>query len=260
MTTERAGSKRETLLLACLTLFVSFFVTANFLGSKLWEFTLFGLRPSHLGLESETFVATAGILAFPLTFILTDVVNEYFGRRVVRAFTFLAIAANLILQPIVLAAAAAPTVSFTPGVDADTAHAAYALAFGTTWTITFASLAAFAVGQLVDVGVFSWLRRRTGGRAIWLRAQGSTVVSQLLDTLIVIYLAFYVLPALAGDPHMGAAEAGRIALTNYVYKFALAVVLTPLLYLMRGLVVGWLGADEAARLAREAHPGDANPR
>jgi len=256
MTPPRAGSKRETLLLATLALFVAFFVTANFLGAKLWEFTLFGLRPRHIGLEAETFVATAGILAFPLTFVLTDIVNEYFGMRVVRTFTWLAIAVNLILQPIVFAAAAAPTVSFTPGVDSEEAHAAYALAFGTTWTITIASLVAFALAQFVDVGVFSWLRRKTGGRAIWLRAQGSTVVSQLLDTLIVIYLAFYVLPALAGDPHMGAAEAGRVALTNYVYKFALAVLLTPLLYLVRGMVVRWLGADEAARLAAEAHPSD----
>lgn len=256
MTPPRAGTKREGLLLATLALFVAFFVTANFLGAKLWEFTLFGLRPRHIGLEAETFVATAGILAFPLTFVLTDIVNEYFGMRVVRTFTWLAIAVNLILQPIVFAAAAAPTVSFTPGVDSQEAHAAYALAFGTTWTITIASLVAFALAQFVDVGVFSWLRRKTGGRAIWLRAQGSTVVSQLLDTAVVIYLAFYMLPALAGDPHMGAAEAGRVALTNYVYKFALAVVMTPLLYVVRGMVVRWLGPDEAARLAAEAHPSD----
>lgn len=256
MTSSRAGTKRESLLLASLALFVGFFVTANFLGSKLWEFTLFGLAPSDLGLSGGTFVATAGILAFPLTFVLTDIVNEYFGRRIVRTFTWLAIAVNLVLQPIVLGAAAAPTVSFTPGIEAEYAHGAFRLAYGTTWTITVASLVAFALAQLVDVGVFSWLRRRTGGRMIWLRAQGSTVVSQLLDTAIVIYLAFYVLPAIAGDPHMGAGEAGRIALTNYVYKFALAVVLTPLLYLVRTLVVAWLGPDEAARLAHEAHPAD----
>ncbi len=256
MTSSRAGSKREGLLLACLALFVGFFVTANFLGAKLWEFTLFGLRPRHIGLDGETFVATAGILAFPLTFVLTDIVNEYFGMRIVRTFTWLAIAVNLLLQPIVLGAAAAPTVSFTPGVEAAYAHGAYQLAFGTTWTITVASLVAFALAQFVDVGIFSWLRRKTGGKAIWLRAQGSTVVSQLLDTAIVIYLAFYVLPAIAGDAHMDAAAAGRIALTNYVYKFALAIVLTPLLYFVRAIVVRWLGSDEAARLAEEAHPGD----
>ena len=167
MQASEPSSKRETLLLACLALFTGFFVAANLFGAKLWEFTLFGLRPRDLGLEGETFVATAGILAFPLTFVLTDVVNEYFGKRVVRTFTWLAIAVNLVLQPIALGAAAAPTVSFTPGVDAATAHAAYALAFGTTWTITLASLVAFAIGQFADVSVFSWLRRRTGsgGRA-----------------------------------------------------------------------------------------------
>lgn len=248
--------RRELFLLASLALFTGFFVAANFLGNKLFEFTLFGLKPSHLGLPGETFVATAGILAFPLTFILTDVVNEYFGKRVVRTFTFLAIAVNLILQPIVMGAAAAPTISFTPGVDSQTAHAAYQLAYGSAWTITVGSLVAFAVAQLVDVGIFTWLRRRTGGRMIWLRAQGSTVVSQLIDTLVVIYLAFYVLPALVGDPHMSAAEAGRIATTNYIYKFALAVLMTPILYFSRGLVVAWLGRDNADQLAREAHPED----
>jgi uncharacterized integral membrane protein (TIGR00697 family) len=256
MSPRDPGSKREILLLVSLALFVAFFVAANFLGAKLWEFTLFGLKPSHLGFAGDSFVATAGILAFPLTFILTDIVNEYFGQRIVRTFTWLAIAVNMLLQPIVMAAVAAPTVSFTPGVDAEQAHRAYALAFGTTWTITIASLVAFAVGQLVDIRVFTWLRHRTGGKAIWLRAQGSTVVSQLLDTLIVIYLAFYVLPSLAGDPHMKAGEAGTIALTNYVYKFAIAVVMTPLLYVARTLVVRWLGTDEAARLAQAAHPAD----
>lgn len=256
MSPRDPGARREILLLVTLALFVAFFVAANFLGAKLWEFTLLGLRPRHLGFQGESFVATAGILAFPLTFLLTDIVNEYFGKRVVRTFTWLAIVVNLILQPIVLAAVAAPTVSFTPGVTSEQAHGAYALAFGTTWTITIASLAAFAVGQLVDVSVFSWLRRRTGGKAIWLRAQGSTVVSQMLDTLIVIYLAFYVLPGLAGDAHMSAGEAGSIALTNYVYKFSIAVVMTPLLYVARALVVRWLGPGEAERLAQAAHPGD----
>jgi uncharacterized integral membrane protein (TIGR00697 family) len=257
MAPDGAGSKREKLLLALLALFVGFFVTAEILGAKLWEFTLFGLRPRHLGLgDGETFVATAGILAFPLTFVLTDIVNEYFGIRVVRTFTWLAIAVNVILQPVILAAAAAPTVSYVEGLDAQTAHRAYQIAFGQTWQIVGASLVAFAIAQLVDATVFTWLRHRTGGRMIWLRAQGSTVVSQLIDTLVVIYLAFYVLPALLGNPHMSAGQAASVSLTNYVYKFALAVVMTPLLYVVHWLVERWLGHDEAARLARAAHPTD----
>src|SRR5436190_15382334 len=95
--------RREVLLLTLLALFVGFFVTAEILGAKLWKFTLFGISPRSIGLSDDAyFVATAGILAFPLTFILTDIINEYFGRRIVRVFTFLAIAVNVILQPIVI--------------------------------------------------------------------------------------------------------------------------------------------------------------
>lgn len=251
------GAKRETLLLTLLALFVGFFVTAEILGSKLWQFTLFGLKPRDLGfLEEERFYATAGIFAFPLTFILTDIVNEYFGKRIVRTFTWLAIVVNVILQPLILLASSVPTVSFTPGVESAVAHRAYQIAFGQTWAIVAASLVAFAISQLVDVGVFTWLRHRTGGRMIWLRAQGSTVVSQLVDTLAVIFLAFWAIPAAIGQAHMSLGQAGTIALTNYVYKFAIAVLITPVLYVVHGAVHAWLGQEESERLTREAHPGD----
>src|SRR5262245_52445100 len=101
----RTIDKRELLLLILLTLFIGFFVTAELLGAKLFHFTLFGLTPAKLGLgDGQEFVATTGILAFPLTFVLTDVINEYFGKRIVRQFTFLALAVNAILQLVVQAA------------------------------------------------------------------------------------------------------------------------------------------------------------
>lgn len=255
--TSEAERKREVLLLALLTLFVGFFVAAEMLGSKLWEFTLFGVTPEQMGLSGEQkFVATAGIFAFPLTFILTDILNEYFGRRMVRLFTFLAIGVNVLLQPVVWASASAPTVSFTPGVTSSFAHDAYQLAFGQQWRIVAASLVAFAIAQFVDAWTFTWLRHKTGGKWLWLRSQGSTLVSQVVDTLVVIFVAFWALPALAGQPHMSAGQAWTISLTNYVYKFALAVVITPGLYVVHGAVEKWLGHAEAERLAHEAHPRD----
>jgi uncharacterized integral membrane protein (TIGR00697 family) len=250
-------SKRQTLLLTLCALFVGFFVTAELLGGKLWSFTFFGVTPRSLGLsDDERFVATAGILAFPLTFVLTDIINEYFGRKVVRTFTWLAIAVNIILQPVVQAAIRVPAVSFTPDVDAATIQSAYALALGQTWAIVAASLVAFLVAQFVDAWVFTWLRHRTGGRLLWLRAQGSTVASQVIDTFLVIFLAFLVIPALLGNDHMSAGVATHIALTNYAYKFLIAVAITPLLYLVHAAVELWLGRAEAAELARIAHPGD----
>lgn len=165
MPTDHDRRRREVLLLTLLSLFVGFFVTAEILGAKLWKFTLFGITPRSIGLSDDAhFVATAGILAFPLTFILTDIINEYFGRRIVRVFTFLAIGVNVILQPIVILATKAPTVVFGASYSEETAHQAYVIAFGQTPTIVAASLVAFAVAQFVDAWTFTWLRRKTGGR------------------------------------------------------------------------------------------------
>lgn len=268
MDAPRPDAKRETLLLALCGLFVGFFVAAELLGAKLWSFTLFGLRPKDLGLgNAETFVASAGIIAFPLTFILTDIINEYFGRRIVRLFTWIAIGVNVLLQPVVQVATRVPAVSFTAGVSAEEIQLAYSRALGQTWAIVAASLVAFLLAQMVDARVFTWLRHRTGGKLLWLRSQGSTAVSQLLDTFVVIFLAFVVIPALLDVEHMdperardyvrmSASDATQVSLTNYVYKFAIAVAITPLLYLVHGAVELWLGKSQAERLAHEAHPRD----
>lgn len=257
-----AAARRQTLLVYLCSLFVGFFVAAELLGAKLWTFRLFGLGPADLGLGSGEggFVATAGILAFPLTFILTDIVNEYFGVRVVRLFTFAAIGVNVLLQFVVQAAIRVPAVSFTAGVSPADVDAAYRLSLGQSWAIVAGSLVAFALGQLLDVHVFTLLRRMTGGRLLWLRAQGSTVVSQLVDTFVVIFLAFVLLPGLAGDgqARMDSGQALEVSLTNYVYKFLIAVGITPLLYVVHALVDGYLGKQQADALVRVAHPESAD--
>ena len=245
--------RRQVLLVALCSLFVGFFVTAEMLGAKLFELRL-GFGPRHLGLgEGEVFVATAGILAFPLTFVLTDIINEYFGRRIVRLFTWLGIGVNVLAQIVVRLAIHTPAVSFTPGVEAAEVQAAFELALGQTWAIVVGSLSAFAIAQLLDVRIFAWLRRLTGGRLLWLRAQGSTVASQLVDSFVVIFLAFVWLPALTGGEPWSARAAAGVAATNYVYKFAIAVGITPLLYAVHWAVDHYLGREEAEELVRTAH-------
>src|SRR5262245_15974824 len=221
MTDPQPGPPREHVLAYVLcALFVGFFVAAEVLGGKLFRFTLFGLGPDDLGFGTGTeFAATAGILAFPLTFVLTDIVNEYFGRTIVRLFTWLALAVNLLLQPVIRAAIAVPAISFTPGLADDEVQRGFQIAFGQTTSIVVASLCAFALAQWLDVQVFTWLRRNTGGRYLWLRAQGSTVVSQMIDTIAVIYLAFVVIPRLTGGNPWTLGDAFSVSLTNYVYQF-----------------------------------------
>jgi len=250
--------RRQLLLLILCGFFVGFFVAVELLGAKLFHFSLFGLGPASFGMgEATLFVATTGIIAFPLTFIITDIVNEYYGKRTVRTLTFLAIAVNLALIPVVQAAMAVDAHDFkTGGVDAAT-NAAFVKALGQSWAIVVASLCAFAVGQLVDVAVFAWLRARTGGRMLWLRAQGSTVVSQLIDTFIVIFLAFVIIPAVVGGDSLFAMKPGEafaVSLTNYIYKFVIAVAITPVLYAVHWAIDAWLGHDEASKAIAEAHP------
>ena len=249
-------SRRHLLLLVLSGFFTGFFVAVELIGAKLFHFSLFGLGPASFGLNGDLFVATTGIIAFPLTFIITDIVNEYYGKRTVRTLTFLAIAVNIALIPVVQAAIAAPAHDFASGGVDQGMQDAFRRSLGQSWAIVVASLCAFAIGQLVDVAVFTRLRRLTGGRMLWLRAQGSTVVSQLIDTIVVIYLAFVVIPALVGGDSLFAmkpGEAGTVCLTNYIYKFAIAVAITPLLYAIHYAIDAWLGRDEAARAIAEAH-------
>jgi uncharacterized integral membrane protein (TIGR00697 family) len=253
---KRLVAREQVLAYVLCALFVGFFVAAEVLGGKLFRFTLFGLGPDDIGLgDGPEFVATAGILAFPLTFVMTDIVNEYYGRPIVKLFTWIAIAVNLLLQPVIRAAIAVPAISFTSISDADMQRA-FQIAFGQTTSIVFASLCAFALAQWLDVQVFTWLRHSTGGKYLWLRAQGSTVVSQMIDTIAVIYLAFVVIPKLTGGQAWSISDAFSVSVTNYVYKFVIAVGITPVLYLVHGAVDRYLGRETAEALVRHAHPGD----
>lgn len=254
---KRLVAREQVLAYVLCALFVGFFVAAEVLGGKLFRFTLFGIGPDDLGFgDGPEFVATAGILAFPLTFVMTDIVNEYFGRPIVRLFTWIAIAVNLLLQPVIRAAIAVPAISYTEGISDADMQRGFQIALGQTTSIVFASLCAFAIAQWLDVRVFTTLRRLTGGKWLWLRAQGSTVISQVVDTFAVIFLAFVLIPLATGAQPWTVSNAASVSLTNYVYKFLIAVGITPLLYAVHAAVDAYLGKEAAEALVRDAHPSD----
>lgn len=152
-----------------------------------------------------------------------------------------------------LAISLAPA-SWWVGVAADQGvpdyQAAFAAVFGQgLWTIG-GSLVAFLIGQLVDVSVFHRIRRATGERLVWLRATGSTAVSQLFDSLIVLYIAFVL-----GPQQWPTSLWLAVASMNYGYKMACAIALIPMLYLVRRGITAYLGQDQAARLRAEAARG-----
>jgi queuosine precursor transporter len=184
-------------------------------------------------------------------FIMTDVINEYFGVRGVRFISWIAVAfigyAFIAAYIAISLAPATFWVDVNAGLGVPDIQKAYALIFGQgLWTI-FGSIIAFLVGQLIDVSIFHRILRVTGERYVWLRATASTAVSQLLDSFIVLYIAFVI-----GPQHWSIPQFLAVGIVNYCYKMAAAIALIPLLYLARKLIALYLGTTESARLRAEA--------
>jgi uncharacterized integral membrane protein (TIGR00697 family) len=257
MSAPMLASRSTRLFIFLTAFFVGNAVVAEFVGVKIFalEPTL-GIDPLNWNLfgQAGSLNFTAGVLIWPIVFILTDVINEYFGRRGVRLISYAAIA--MIAYGFLFAYASihlAPA-EFWIGVNADLGvpdmQAAYASVFGQgLWTIG-GSITAFFVGQLIDVSIFHRIRRATGERWIWLRATGSTAVSQLLDSFIVLYIAFVL-----GPQQWPVALFLAVGTVNYCYKMLAAVALSPLLYLSRLWIERYLGKESAARLKAEAAAG-----
>ena len=242
------------LFVALAAFFCANAVLAEFIGVKIFslEGTL-GAAPVHWNLlgQGGTLDFTAGTVIWPIVFILTDTVNEYYGKRGVRMISWLA--AGLVAYGFFFAYVAihlAPA-SWWVGAAKDQGvpdyQAAYAAIFGQGMWITVGSLVAFLIGQLVDIHVFHHIRRRTGERHAWLRATGSTAVSQLVDSFVVLYIAFVL-----GPQHWPTSLFLAVGTLNYVYKMGAAVALIPLLYLARAGIHRYLGHARADALREEA--------
>lgn len=222
---------------------VKIFALEATLGVDAFNWDLFG--------QSGSLSFTSGVLLWPFVFLLTDIINEYFGRRGVRFISWLTVA--LIAYGFLAAYIAIGLVpaDFWVGVNRERGvpdmQAAFANVFGQgLWTIA-GSVTAFLVGQLIDVTVFHRIRMLTGERWIWLRATGSTAISQLIDSFIVLYIAFVLGPQQWPIPLFLA-----VGTVNYGYKLLMAFALIPLLYLTRRGIRAWLGEDTAAQLQAAA--------
>lgn len=234
-----------------LFIFLSAFFVANALiaeciGGKLFSLEgLLGLTPEPFtlfGQEGLTYTLTCGVLLWPIEFVMTDIVNEYYGAKAVRRISYTAI--GLISYAFVMfymAIHVPPNTSFwtssqqANGVP-DMQHAFTAI-FGQGMWIIFGSLVAFLVSQLLDVWIFHKIKEKTGEKRIWLRATGSTLVSQLVDSYIVLFIAFYFGQ---GWPWQLVLAVG---LVNYSYKAFMALVLTPVIYLVHGMIKRYLGEE-----------------
>ena len=244
--------------------FIANALVAEFMGVKIFSVeATFGWKPVNIFLfgESYSFNLTCGVLLWPFVFVMTDVINEYFGRKGVRFISWLTVA--LIGYGFFMLFGAihtAPnewwiTSKQTAGIE-NMSHA-YNGIFGQGMGIIIASMFAFLIGQLVDVFVFHQIKKKTGEKHVWLRATGSTLVSQFIDSFVVLVIAFYVYPSLV--PSQGSAwpidQILAIGVVNYIYKFIVAVLLTPLIYFLHHRIDKYLGKEVADEMKRAAMEG-----
>lgn len=249
--------KRTNLFLVLSGIFVANAMLAELIGVKIFSgeavFGLPGAQIPVLGGSKLDFNLTAGVIIWPVVFIATDIINEYFGKAGVKKVSLLTVLLILYAFLVITIVTGLPPAPFWLEVNkVDAAGNPFNInyAFNSVYRqglgIIIGSVVAFLLSQFLDATVFHWLRRFTGSRKIWLRATGSTLVSQLVDSFVVLYVAFF----LFGNWPLQ--QVLSVAVINYIYKFCIAILLTPLLYIAHYFIDNYLGEKAAAQLMEEA--------
>src|SRR5579862_8556221 len=232
--------------------FTAFFccnaLIAEAIGTKLFSLEkIFGANPvnfSMFGQSGLSFTLTCGVLLWPLEFVITDIINEFYGPKAVRRISFTAVIlisyAFLMYFLAINIPPADVWIASSGKQGVENIQTAFSAIFGQNMRIIIGSLVAFLVSQIVDVTIFHQIKKRTGNKYLWLRATGSTLVSQLVDSYIVLFIAF--------SSYFTWQQILAIGMMNYIYKFTVAIVLTPLIYLVEGRIEKYVGHDTAHKM------------
>lgn len=239
-------------------IFSSFFVAnaliAECIGGKIFSLEhLLGLAPLHVtlfGQKDLAFNLTCGVLLWPLEFVMTDIVNEFYGPKAVRRISFIAVSLILYAFLMFYLAIRVPSADFWLTSKASSGipnmqQAFYGI-FGQSMWIIAGSLTAFLTSQVVDVTVFHRIKKITGHKYVWLRSTGSTIVSQIVDSFVVLFIAFKLGNGWSWQLVLA------ICVVNYIYKASMAIVLTPLIYVVEHRIERYVGHETAERMKLSA--------
>ena len=216
-----------------------FFLTNAILG-ELTGGKLFAMPAAGLGWLGVTdVVLSIGVIPWPVVFITTDLINEYFGKSGVRKLTMLAVGMISYAFLMLFLEIQVPAWENSP-----VPHEMFVRVFGQSMWIIVGSLAAFLIAQFLDVLIFQAFKNRTGRRMLWLRATGSTVFSQMMDTFVVLFIGFR-LPSILKVPgyELTWEKFLQLAVGNYSYKLLIAILITPVIYIVHGIIDRYLEKD-----------------
>ena len=218
------------------------FALEDTLGLERMSWNLFG----HEG----SLALSAGVLIWPVVFVMTDIINDYYGKRGVKFLSYLTAALIAYGFLIIFMSIHLTPADFWIGdfksKGVDDMQVAFSAVYGQGLYIIVGSLVAFLLGQLIDAIVFERIKRKTGSGRIWLRATASTVVSQFIDSFVVLYIAFVI----GNDWGMSLFLA--VGTVNFLYKVLMAILFLPLLYFVHGLIDSYLGKKIASAMKAEA--------
>ena len=200
-------NRKDFVFVILAGIFITNAVTAELIGGKL--------------IQIGPFVMSIGILPWPIVFLTTDLINEYFGEKGVKKLSLITACLIAYAFVILLVAIGIPAAKGISPVSDEQFQAV----FGQSMWIIVGSIIAFMFSQLIDVTVFWFFKNKTGDKKIWLRTTGSTIISQLFDSFIVLGIAFWLPGKINFDTFITS------ALTGYTFKLIIAIVLTPLIYL-----------------------------
>lgn len=250
-------SKKNTLFIILSGIFLTNAILAELIGVKIFSAeATFGVPPAQIHLFGDfvlDFNLTAGAIIWPVVFITTDIINEYFGKKGVKKISYLTVGLIAYAFLIIYVVTELTPAQFwldvnrkDPQGNPFDVNYAFNKIYQQGLGIIIGSLFAFLLGQLLDVFVFQKLRNITGSEKIWLRATGSTLISQLVDSFVVLFIAFYVF----GNWEIRQVIA--VGIVNYIYKFTAAAILTPLLYVAHYWIDKFLGKELAEKMTAEA--------
>ena len=209
-------SRKDIVFIVLAGIFITNAVTAEMIGGKL--------------IDVGPYVMSVGILPWPVVFVTTDLINEYFGKDGVRKLSI--ITAFLIAYCFFLLYVAMGIPA--SGIVKSVSDEQFSAVFGQSMWIIVGSITAFLVSQLIDATLFQFFKKRTGDKMIWLRSTGSTVISQFFDSFIVLGIAFYLTGKMTFQQYLSS------GFTGYFVKLAIAILLTPLIYLGHAVIRKYL--------------------
>lgn len=218
------NNRKDLVFVILAGFFVTNAIVAELIGGKLVQF--FGM-----------FTQSIGIILWPFVFLLTDLINEYFGKQGVRKLTYITVALIIYTYLILSWGMAIPATNFSP-----VGQEAFKTVFGQSQWIIVGSIVAFLCSQLVDVYIFWAFKKRTGNKLIWLRATGSTLVSQLVDTFVVQYIAFVLPGKWAFNEFIVNAAWG------YLFKLLVALALIPVIYVLHYAIRNYLSKPNLEKI------------